>query len=264
MKYCVSSRVNSATIQKADEIKFQFRDRKIIPNFFEKFPEKDMILYCTRDDEIDWDELKNYNILGRGKFVVAFATTEDVAKAKQFGYRCFYGFPITSMFELNAIANLGVDYVKIGIPLFFDMDMVRSVGIPVRVVPNVAYDDGLPRTSGIHGKWIRPEDIETIYGDYVDVVEFEGIKPDKEELLYRVYAEDHEWRRELNFIIINLNYNGNNRMIISDEIKKRLNCGQRCERGKCHTCERVFDLANPDMIREYKEKVLDKAEEPTE
>ena len=42
----------------------------------------------------------------------------------------------------------------------------------------------------------------------------------------------------------------------------RRNCGQRCMAGgSCRVCHRLLHLANPDLIRQYKEEVIDKAEE---
>ena len=38
MKYCVSNRVSPATLEKADEIKVGFRDRRALPDYFEKYP----------------------------------------------------------------------------------------------------------------------------------------------------------------------------------------------------------------------------------
>ena len=264
MKYCLSSRVEMNTLKKADEIKVQFRDRKAIPDFFDKYPQADIILYCGVGDEIDWEEIKNFDILGQGRFIIAFAKTDDLLKARDLGYKYFYGFPITSLYELNAVKDLGVAYAKIGIPLFFNMDEVQAVGVPVRVVPNVAYDDGFPRASGVYGKWIRPEDLDPLYGDYVDAIEFEGVDPEKEALLYRIYAEDKEWRRSLDLIIVNFNHSGNNRVILSSELERRTNCGHRCQRGKCSICERVMNLADVEMLREYKEQVLDPKKEETE
>ena len=78
---------------------------------------------------------------------------------------------------------------------------------------------------------------------------------DKEELLFRVYAEDHEWRHSLDLLINRLNYPGNNRMILSDFTKYRLNCGQKCasDSHSCSICWRLLNLADPDKIREYRD-----------
>jgi hypothetical protein len=39
-------------------------------------------------------------------------------------------------------------------------------------------------------------------------------------------------------------------------------CGQRCASGGgCRICYRLLHLADPELIKQYKEEVLDKAEE---
>lgn len=86
---------------------------------------------------------------------------------------------------------MGACYVRLDAPLFFDLPNVKKIGIPIRAVPNVAYNDGLDRTDGVCGTWIRPEDLEA-YGEYIDAVEFEDSDLKKEQAMYRIYAEDKE------------------------------------------------------------------------
>lgn len=261
MKYCVSNKVGIETMEKADQIKFYASDMKAIPDYYEKYPDKEIILYYGYRDVIDWDELKELHILGRGKLIVAIPYVELLEVAKEKGIRHFYSYPITTFYELNALKKYDVECVKIGIPLFFNMDKVKAVGIPIRAVPNVAYSDGFPRENGVCGQWIRPEDLNGIYADYIESIEFEGVGIDKEELLYRVYAEDHEWRRGLDLIINNLAKEGSNRLILST-VEQRLNCGQACQSGgKCHICERLFNLADIDKVVEYKHALNNPTEE---
>ena len=256
MKYCLSSRVDMNLLSKADEIKFQFRDRKAIPDFFDKYPNADIILYCGYNDMINWDEMKELNILSKGKIIFAFAYVNDLVLAVQAGFRAFYGFPVTTFYELNALKSIGVEYVNIGIPLFFQMDKVKEFQVPVRVVPNVAYTDRMPRENGIFGQWIRPEDLEKLYGEYVDAVEFDSVDPEKEAVLYRVYAVEKKWNHGLDLLIVNLDYQTSNRMILSGTMEKRLTCGHRCQYGSgCRVCERSLNLANPDKIEEYIKEV---------
>ena len=73
MKYCVSSRVGKSTLKKANEIKFAYRDRKAIPDYFEEYPEADIILQCSFLDDVDWEEIKTLNILGRGHFILCLS-----------------------------------------------------------------------------------------------------------------------------------------------------------------------------------------------
>ena len=63
MKFSMSSRQSPEYLQKADEIKVQWRDRRIIPDLSEKYPNATINLtryFQDSNDEIDWKELSNY------------------------------------------------------------------------------------------------------------------------------------------------------------------------------------------------------------
>ena len=256
MKYCVSSRVRKSTLSKADEIKFAYRDRKAIPDYFEEYPDADIILQCSYADEIDWEEIKTFNVLGRGHFILCLSKMEDLQNADQAGYRYYYGIPLHSAYELNIVASKKVEYVCIDAPLFFKMDYVKSQGKPVRIVANIAYKDALPRENGVAGVWVRPEDLNDTYAEYIAAIEFEEVEIEKEELLFRVFAEDHEWRQDLKLIINGLRVDGSNRLISKRVAENRLNCGQRCEEGgSCRICYRELELANAKKLSEYAEEV---------
>ena len=63
-------------------------------------------------------------------------------------------------------------------------------------------------------------------------------------------------------IITNIETDAYNRMISEHFAGARSNCGQRCMAGgACRICHRLLHLADPDLIRQYKEEVIDKAEE---
>ena len=96
MKYCVSNRVSPATLEKADEIKVGFRDRRALPDYFEKYPDKDIILEIPPWESFTWDQMKNWNILSRGKLILCLGTTSHMQVAKSNGIRFYYGFPVNA------------------------------------------------------------------------------------------------------------------------------------------------------------------------
>ena len=256
MKYCLSSRNQSGYLTKADEIKVEYRDRKEIPDLFEKYPEATIILQCFfYEEDLEWDNIKLWNNLSQGKFMLALGNIDDAQECKKLGIPFYYGFPIKTFYELHALARLGVSYVRLAEPIFFEMDKVKNIGIPVRAVANVAYNDGLPREDGVCGTWIRPEDVPT-YEPYVSVIEFEDCDPRKERALYRLYAEKNHWPGDLGMIISNFNHLGVNRMILPEVAEKRLNCGHRCQEGAaCRICYRALLLADPEKMAEYRDKM---------
>ena len=167
----------------------------------------------------------------------------------------FWGYKVQTYYQLQSLLNLGVCYIKLDAPLFFDLPKIKQYNVPIRAVPNIAYDDGMIRADGIVGTWIRPEDIDE-YDKYIDTIEFDNVTLTQEQALYRVYMEDKEWPTDLRLLIQNFNYTGNNRLLRSDLTQRRINCGQRCQSGApCHICRRLLDIANPAILKEFAEKL---------
>lgn len=254
MKYSLSSRQTEEYLNKCDEIRVTYNDRNIIFDLIEKYPNKSIALlryFSHKDIEIDWKEIETFNTLTQGNFVFGATFINDLVECKKRNIKCYYLEPIRTFRELNGLKKLGVEYVIIDAPLFFQMDKVKQFNIPVRIAANLSLREILPYDDGVPGPWIRPEDIET-YEPYVDMIEFLRANLDEEKALYRIYAEQANWPGDLKMLIKDLNYSGVNRMIPPDLAQKRLNCGQKCqENGKCRLCWRMLDLANPDLLREY-------------
>ena len=255
MKYSLSSRQTAEYLRKADEIKVQWRDRNIIPDLFEKYPEAKVNLvryYQDAEEEIDWKQIDTFNVLGRGNFIIGLTISEELLEAQKRGYIFHYLYEVRTFQELNAIMRLGVCRIRLGAPLFFQMDKVKqNCGLPIVTTANLAYSDfSFGAKDGVTGTWIRPEDVN-IYDQYIDTIEFVGNKT-QEQALFRIYAEQGAWSGELGLVVQDLNYPCTNRMIPPDLATARLNCGQRCqETGRCHLCYRYMDLANPDKLSRY-------------
>ncbi len=251
MKFCLSSRQSKQYLEKADEIKVDFRDRNTIPELADEYPGKTIILVQYAGDELNGDDLATWKILTKDHFIVCLSNLAYVADMKRLEIPWYWGFPVTSFYQLRALKEMGACYAKLDAPIFFDMPTAKKIGVPIRVVPNVAYIDGLERTDGVCGTWIRPEDLEA-YGEFVEAVEFEDCNQKKEQAMYRIYAEDKKWPTDLGLLITNLNHAGTNRMIGSEYSLRRLDCGQRCqENDGCHICYRLLYLANPKLIKDY-------------
>lgn len=255
MKYSVSSRQQPEYLQKCDEIKVMWNDRNIIFDLAEKYPGKTINL-CryyihSNEEDIDWQEIKTYKTLSRDNFVFGLSYIDEIVECKNQGIEFYYLEPVRSFRELQGLKNMGVKWAFIDAPLFFQMDKVKAIGVPVRITANLSIREFFPYTDGVPGPWVRPEDVE-LYEPYVDTIEFGRVNLDQERALFRIYAEQHKWSGDLGLIIQDLNYMGTNRMIPPSLAEKRLNCGQRCqENGTCHLCWRVLDLANPELLRDY-------------
>ena len=253
MKYCLSSRQKYEYLKKADSIKVAFRDRNIIPDLIEKYPEAEIVLtiHKDKDDKFSWEEIRRWGVLSRGKLVTCLQSLADVEECKKAKIPYYWGYPVSTYYDLQALKELGVSYVRLDAPLFFEMDEVNKIGIPIRAVPNVACFGEIPTKNGIFGTWIRPEDVE-LYEDYIDIFEFEDCDMKKESALYRIYAEQKVWGGPLAMIVSNIETKAENHLISQDATKIRINCGQRCQKtGRCHICERALRLADSEKLKNY-------------
>ena len=223
-----------------------------------KYPTKRINLckYMIHDEAIkDWSEIENYMKLTQNNFIFGVSLLEDVHQCIKNNIPFYYLKTLTTFDEINVMQTLGAAAVIIGGPIFFKMNTLAQFSMEKRVAANCAITDELPRTDGVAGSWIRPEDVEQ-YEDLIDIIEFQRVSQEQERALFRIYAEQHNWPGDLNMIIQDLNYPGVNRMIPPDLVQRRLNCGQRCkETSNCHLCWRMLDLANPALLKDYQKNM---------
>lgn len=251
MKFCLRSRQSKQYLEKADEIKVDFKDRNSILDLAIDYPDKTIILVQHPGDMLDYEELNTFKTLTKDHFIVCLSKLTFIKDLNYTEIPWYWGFPVTSFYQLRALKELGACYVILDAPIFFNMPLAKKIGVPIRVIPNVAYNDDIDKIDGVCGTWIRPEDLDA-YSEYVDAVEFEDCDIKKEQAMYRIYAEDKEWPTDLGLLITNLNHTGTNRMIGSEYSLRRLDCGQRCQEGNgCQICYRLLALANPKLIRDY-------------
>lgn len=257
MKYCLSSRQSHEYLKRADEIKVKYRDRDIIYDYSQKYPTATIILEMPLNgEEVNWAELNNYQRVTEGRFIVCIANLKDAEKCKAANIKFYYGFPIGSFYELRSLKEIGVCYFRLSAPVFFQLDKVKQLGVPVRAVPNVAYDGYFPQPNGLYGTWIRPEDIPT-YDEYVETFEFEAADLEKERALYRIYHDDGKWPGDLNLLFTNFNIHALNRHLpnIDALAKRRTTCGHRCQDTfPCSICKLYMSYGDP---ADYQEEITE-------
>ena len=192
-----------------------------------QYPDKEYIVELDQIyDNATWNYISICNEKLNGNLYVKLYSLKGASTCKEKGLKFFYAYPVSSFYELRGLKDLGVSYVYTTAPIFFDMDTVKSVGIPVRLVPNICYDSYIPHENGVCGQWVRPEDQEVYEKAGCEVIEFinDLDSKEKEEALYRIYAERKEWPGEMDSIFINFNYPALNRMVPPDLALVRLNC----------------------------------------
>lgn len=258
MKFCLSNHLMGDYLRKADEIKVNYKEFTLNTGLIiiENYPQATVIVDCHGIDDIDWEAMEKADKLFQHKLIMCVNTIQQLDEARAHNLRRYLGWPISSFWELEGVSQYGVEYVKLDMELFFDMPSVKRAGIPIRVVPNVCYTDGMPHNTGIIGRWIRPEDLWTTYADYVDAVEFEDCDMNKEQALFRIYAEQKEWRQPLKVLFTNMETDAVGRLIIPEVAEARLRCQHRCVRdGSCQLCVRAFNLAVPDKIKTLRDLI---------
>lgn len=251
MKYSINARQDPEYLAKADEIKFQYRDIAAIPDYAEKYPNAALVVEVLPQQEWDIAKVKEAFILSKEKLTICIPEIKGkgVESLKAAGIPYYWGYPITNEWELEAILNTGVSQIKIEAPLFFKQELLRNLPIETRVSANIAHSGYLP-FNGINGSWIRPEDVKQ-YENTINIIEFENCDKKQEQALFRIYAEQHEWSGKISMIISNLDLDCVNRMLPPEFTTARLNCGQKCTYGSCRLCYRYFNLANPELLKEY-------------
>ena len=259
MKVCLSNRQSAEYLAYADEIKFDMRDRNSILDVIEKYPDKTIILKVNTLDELPWNDFVLYKKLAKDNFILCLNSMENMLEAKKRDFKFYYGYGIYDFETLEVLKNIGVCYVRVEGSLFFDMPAVKEFGIPVRLIPNVPFDDGWPRENGIAGTWIRPEDLDK-YEEFAGAVEFDDCNVKKEQALYRIYIASKHWPSALGILISDFNYLGNNLLLPEDFTERRLTCRQKCKRNpnSCHYCKLMLDFASTDFLKQADKAVKEK------
>ena len=162
---------------------------------------------------------------------------------------------------IKGLVELGVSYIRVGMPLFFYMKELAAFNIPVRLTPNKAYESYIPRKDGINGQWIRPEDLHLYekIGLKDVICEFrtfdiplEGSYLVYEQTLFDIYKNKQKWEGRLCNIVKDLGVENLNSTIDEEIGYYRLNCHQACVFNRCHYCD--IALRFDEMARLYKEK----------
>ena len=243
MKFCVTDRVRDEILQKADEIKVRASN-------FERLAAKELKAQFLLDYQdfltISATALPLDNVIWRASKI------EDCQALSSAGRKFYWGYPLTSFFELQMIAALHPTYVLLGAPLFFSLIKVREVlnGISpeteIRLCANNPFPFGLHcALPNICSAFVRPEDIY-IYDHYAQVIEFLTENPKQEEALFTIYTEDSKWNDNFRFISKDLDFD--NTLIPSGFAEYRIFCEQKCMKGeRCKFCPN--SIINSSHIR---------------
>ena len=252
MKFCLSSRQTPEYLKQADQIKVASRDYKQIYNLIEEYPDKEIILNYQNLTE---DTLKEFKTLSKGNLTLCLFSIEDLPITKKLGIPFYFSLPVTTLDQLKAVKNLGVRYALLDNTITHQLHYAKMIGVPLRLIPNLAHLDGIPREDGVCGNWFRPENVDD-YSIYIDTIEF-GLQPERrEQTLFRLYSKDKQWSGDLGRIVQDLNYIGNNLTIDNNLILRRMNCEMKCAYTNCTLCYDIMKISDaiPQFINSENKK----------
>lgn len=242
MKYSLSSRQPASVLQQVDEIRVKYVDRETLLDYEELgLQDKEIVIEITyQDANIDWGFL--HMLHDKFKVTLCIDQLSLSEKIKQIGMNFYWSFRVGGYYDLRGLIDIGVSQVILGEPLTFDLDNVIRITkdrIKLRMIPNVAFSSYLLHKNGIHGTYVRPEDVSA-YEPYIDYMQFAEVNLTQERRLFQIYHDDQKWPGNLNILIKNLGWDIDNR-VIQLEFRQRINCGQICQRnGTCHLCDNIF------------------------
>lgn len=239
MKFSLPNRVSLEYFKKADEIKVSWADRNKMIDYIEQYPEKTYIL-AVGELNGETDLILAYAEKLGGNFHCEVSNVNDLKHLIDLGVQAFWAYPIQTWEEFLYFKKLGVSYVRPGAPLFFELNKVKSHGIPVRITPNAA---NYYSSNSACSTWVRPEDVD-YYSEYIDAFEFDWNSIVEAEALYRIYAEKKEWIDRIDKLIKHCDIKEFSSLFPKDFAEIRSHCRQRCMEGRdCKYCLEAVRLA---------------------
>lgn len=258
MKYCVSGRQPLSVLERADEVRLQYKDHDILIDYSEKLPDKTFILDIPESAAVDLPLLHAY--AEKVNLILCVETLQSLRVFhKEEGFQSYLRQVITDWTDLDAVVALDPSSIAIGGELAFSLPQVKSItgDIPLRAVANNTKQGNIPHPfhkENYRYFWIRPEDV-IYYDKYIHSIDFICNELSKEETLLHIYKENGEYNGNLNLMFTDLNQNIDNRIFPEEFAITRMTCGQRCFKGEpCSYCFSVFAFGKAMREAHYNNK----------
>lgn len=257
MRYCITCGQPKEYIQKADEIFVHWHQRSLIIDLVDINPNAYISLECPVDQPIDdseetWNDIAAYKVLTKDKFFLCGNHIEDFNLAFKHDIPFYSTIPVKEPALCNALIAAGYAAIRVSGELAHRMDYLNSLPVEIRFIINSS--NTYMGANSMKGSFIRPEDLVLLADDPIDVCEFYSNSAKEEQALYRIYAEDKEWRGELYMLVKDLEDKEIlNRMIPFTFQERRNNCGLKCEvGGYCNYCNIIGTLAKKETFEGVK------------
>lgn len=250
MKYCLNSNVGPALLNEADEIAITPEDFGSVYMIAGRYPNATIVV-PEPVDEFDWDGLEALVKAFPNRIMVNVAHAYAISRCSQLEIPFFYRYGATTFQEVRTLKELGASAVIVAPPLFFQLDKIKEIDIPVRACPNKGGALGILSPNFAHDSWILPKEIDE-YEGYIDTLYFIGKTPDAEATLYKIYSKDKRWLASLDMVLIDCPADTFESGIVEPMAPRRIKCGQVCEiDNRCHFCQSALKAASGATLRYY-------------
>lgn len=274
MKVALSSRQTEEYLKQADEIRVKYGDIDVIYDLMEKYFDKNIILelpYQT-NEEIKWDTIFDLKKL-LANLVIRCYNKAQIFICETNNLQWFFGYPVETWEDFISLCSTNCIYILIGGDLVFSLPKLKNFNKPLKMVPNVSNFSmlaplgNLSFNYSIVGDWFHPEGLK-YFEPYIDYIEFEECTLAQERALFRIYIKQQGWRIGLSQLIKHLYTKAQGRLVDPDEFyPHRIQCGRTCISNNlkgCHLCWNIMDLADYDLLKNYKDNVLNNDEALTD
>lgn len=257
MKYCVRYDAGFRYKDKVDEFLIDY-DATAAPDklfaFVDNHKKQQIVINILNDlSLLELKTLKGlYGQTKRIKLLFDFKNKEMIKNCQELEIPYFFRNYASNWDIFFGLISLNPTDIYITEALGFELDKAAAVAhkhnIQVRVFPNVA-QAATNLVPTLKRFFIRPEDINDIYENYVDVCEF-YCNTNRQSVYYKIYAIDKKWDGTLDEVIVDAP-KIHNKAIPNIFGKTRLKCGKRCLKdSSCSLCESI-KIYN-DSVLSYK------------
>lgn len=250
MNYCCNFQKHRNLESKVQEITIKYnKDNTHIVNFLNEHPNQKVNVYVDALNESLF--IRNKEIEKAQKHCFTIKVDENCSELffntlKKSFVNFFSTLFARDWEDIHYLISLGVSEIYVTEALGFDLkrvsDYLHQRGIKIRIFPNIAQEKRENVLPFIKTFFIRPEDLTSLYSQYIDTVEMWG---DKAELYYEIYAEDQKWYGDLSEIIPGLEPGIlDSRFILPHFGERRVKCQRKCLAGEpCEICNAIVECA---------------------
>lgn len=246
MKFCTNFSKKSKITNKVDELNIPYQ--KNLLDFIQEHQNQRINITIDPTDIINFKEcvdMVKQNNLENIYLRCSKIDKDAIDFMQNNNIKYFFSIPTDNWETFLNFIELKVTDIYIIEELCFDLIRVSTIahnnGVNLRTFPNVSQYkwENLPALKSF---FIRPNELDA-YEPYFDTLELLG-DTEKIDIIYEIYSKDRKWMGKLKEIIAGFQSDIDNKHIIPQYTKRRIDCQRNCLKGgKCSMCDTVESLA---------------------